>query len=137
MNYPVTERLAILLKQNYYNEVSEKDYRHITYRDALTGKAVTVMAPFVTYPAPKDSNGDFGLSAPYLMDVIMWLHLKHGIWIEVVKYKDHAADVNDEYTYKSNFTGSKEFSGPEQAYEAAIEYVINNNLLKPFEREQS
>lgn len=137
MNYPVSEKLAILLKQNYFNEVSANDYRHMTYRDILTGKAVTVMAPFVTYPAPKDSNGEYGLSAPYLMDVIMWLYLKHDIWVEVVKYKDHAADVNDNYTYKSNFTGGKEFAGPEQAYEAAIEYVITNNLLKPFERKQS
>jgi hypothetical protein len=66
-----------------------------------------------------------------IADVVMMLYEKHGIWIWVKPYKDHAADNNDPYFFQMNvwkkgITISKEFNSPTEAYEAAIEYTLNN-----------
>ena len=76
-------------------------------------------------------------TAPTIADVIMWLYEKHGIWIIAPTH-----DNNDNYfCYEINFKPShfllkvaknkwspKEirFNSPTEAYEAAIEYTLNN-----------
>lgn len=69
-------------------------------------------------------------AAPSIAEVVMWLYETHGIWINVYRYKDHAADVNDDYMFRSNYTKLREFKTPEEAYEAAIIYTLNNLIEK-------
>ena len=64
-------------------------------------------------------------SAPTIGDVVMWLYEKHGIWIAVVRFKDHSADNNEKPTFRHNFL-FKDYNSPTEAYEAAIEYTLNN-----------
>ena len=61
-----------------------------------------------------------------ISEVVMWLYEKHGIWIEVIetdlfnrfffqiKRKDNTRLKNGDFNY------------PTEAYEAAIEYTLNN-----------
>lgn len=62
--------------------------------------------------------------SPTIAEVVMWLHNKHNIWISVYKYKDHAADVNDNIVFRGHYTKFKDFNSPTEAYEAAINYVL-------------
>lgn len=68
-------------------------------------------------------------SAPTVVEVLMWLYEKHGIWIVVYEYKDHAADINDNFVFKSNYTNQKEFTTPTEAYQEAIKYCLSNLKL--------
>ena len=80
-----------------------------------------------------DSNSKYTpttYSAPTIGDVVMWLYEKHGIWIEVSKYRDHAADCNDDYSFKHNYSGSTTFKTPTEAYSSAILYILNNLVCK-------
>jgi hypothetical protein len=74
--------------------------------------------------AINELNGDIYI--PTIAEVIDWMYEKHGIWLNVYEYKDHAADVNDDYVYRSNHTNLLEFKTPTEAYEKAIEYVLTN-----------
>jgi hypothetical protein len=69
--------------------------------------------------------------APEQWQIVEWLRVKHGIWIWVRPYKDHAADNNDPIqhqmnVYKNGVTVSKEFNSHEEAYSAAFDYILNN-----------
>ncbi len=75
-------------------------------------------------------------SAPTISEVVMWLYEKHGIWIGVQPtsvvgkfqfrtYYNNKSVMNQHW----NDSMSKEFSSPIEAYEAAIEYTLNN-LIK-------
>lgn len=62
-----------------------------------------------------------------IMQVVMWLYKKHGIWVMVgrIKYKSLIRwdfYVNGNYP-KQNLMG---YNSPTEAYEAAIEYTLNN-----------
>jgi hypothetical protein len=68
-------------------------------------------------------------SAPTIAEVVMWLYEKHGVWIHVMKYKDHSADVNSPYEFTWNM-GKTTYKTPTEAYEAAILYCLKENLLE-------
>lgn len=76
----------------------------------------------------KDDNNDlvFGetYACPNISQVIMWLYKKHKIWISVYQHKDHAADVNDKPTFRTNFTHSEDFNSPTEAYEVSILRIL-------------
>lgn len=60
-----------------------------------------------------------------IMQVIMWLYKKHGIWIVAFPIEDGfwAFDIFD---YESDCIKSgMEFNSPTEAYEAAIKYILN------------
>ena len=75
-----------------------------------------------------------------IAEVVMWLYEKHGIWISVheencrgyvgfdfniVFVGDHETTVTQqEIQYK--LLGETVFNSPTEAYEAAIEYTLNN-----------
>lgn len=62
-----------------------------------------------------------------IMQVIMWLYEKHGIWISVFSTDDISM-----FSYKISSTQghnySPNFNSPTEAYEAAIEYTLKNLL---------
>ena len=104
MNTPVSFETAKLLKEKGFNKRSEP------YRYSNTGE-LTLLE---------------GLDAPTIAEVVMGLYEKYGIWISVYQYKDHAADVNDDYMFRSNYTKIREYKTPKEAYEAAIEYTLKH-----------
>jgi hypothetical protein len=65
------------------------------------------------------------LYAPTIAEVVMWLYETHKIWISVYHHKDWAADANDEYVFRTNYTRIKDYKSPTEAYEAAIEHILN------------
>ncbi len=67
---------------------------------------------------------------PTIAEAVMWLYEKHGIWISVWRYRDYAADCNDDYSFKHNYSGSTTFKTPTEAYSSAILYILNNLVCK-------
>ncbi len=80
----------------------------------------------VSFPLAKVLKEKESYFAPTISDVIMWLYETHKIWISVYEYKDHAADSNDPFVFRSSVTGLKEFKTPTEAYSAAIEYILEH-----------
>lgn len=72
-------------------------------------------------------------SAPTIAEVVMWLYEKHGIWTSVwmmdkTTFYWNVDTNNEEFssdtaTYNSSVVY---FNSPTEAYEAAIEYTLNN-----------
>lgn len=123
LNKPVDFSTAKLLKEKGFDKPTPKYFRY-------DGKECE--------NKPINWNEDVGFfSRPTIVDVIMWLYEKHGIWIIAPTH-----DNNDNYfCYEINFKPShfllkvvknkwspKEirFNSPTEAYEAAIEYTLNN-----------
>jgi hypothetical protein len=83
------------------------------------------------------------ITAPTIADVVMWLYEKHGIWVSVDWMKRikpynsgfycHLRGTNKSLN-RDNFIvindtlnpGYEVFNSPTEAYEAAIEYILNN-----------
>lgn len=65
-------------------------------------------------------------SAPTIDDVVRVIFENTKLWIGVFQHKDHSADVNDPFVFRSNYTGNIDFETPDEAYEAAILCVVNN-----------
>ncbi len=84
--------------------------------------------------------------SPTISDVVMWLYEKHGIWIEVSKldgyqnlffytitgsngfnygHKITVIEWDDDKCDEMGYT-NKYKNSPTEAYEAAIEYTLNN-----------
>ena len=64
-----------------------------------------------------------------IMQVILWLYEKHGIWISVDRYIDR--EQSTDYRYGSCIYSNEHYYGrgnenPTEAYEAAITYVLNS-----------
>ena len=65
--------------------------------------------------------------APTIAEVVMWLYEKHGIWIEVFQnygFLTFSTMLKKNGDVLNNIL--EEFNSPKEAYEAAIEYILNN-----------
>ena len=139
MNTPVSYELAKLLKEkgfdipvrNYYLQKEKGEYLHEGFEDDYWGdnrivnwnKDVVGIKPFQGF-----------VSAPSISDVVMWLYEKHIIWIQVKP--GGRLETWDFIVQKKNnnfavpFFEIKQhkpyFNSPTEAYEAAIEYTLNN-----------
>jgi hypothetical protein len=65
---------------------------------------------------------------PTIVEVVMWLYEKYGIWIEVPfwdsKFRIKIVDtIKEELLRGIDF---ESYNSPTEAYEAAIEYTLNN-----------
>lgn len=139
MNTIVNFEIAKLLKENgfeqnrfntpWYNGLGSFRGRTDINKDGKTFSEVYPNEPsFYGCPIKEEHKKEFTIqsySAPTIGDAIMWLYEKHGIWIEVFKYKDHAADCNDDYRFKNNYD-SITYKTPTEAYSSAILYTLNN-----------
>ncbi len=90
-----------------------------------------------TNPSLDYING-FTIAAPEQWQVVEWLRVNHGIWVYVdtIEYgkwcfyykklepnkKYPALNVNGEF-------GLEDFNSPQEAYSAAFDYVLSNNLI--------
>ena len=111
MKTPVNFELAKLLKEKGF----DTPIRNAWY-----------IGEVAYWKIPKNHNdSNVKVSAQTIADVVMWMHEKHGIWIAVVRFKDHASDNNEEHTFRHTFL-FKEYKSPTEAYEGAIEYTLKN-----------
>jgi hypothetical protein len=135
MNKPISYPLAKLLKEKGFDEPTIDQYylSNGIYKLKEIKEGV-----FSNSELEKDgenyggSNPNFWISAPILMDVVMWLYEKHGIWIMVNNWKEHVLDDDDNILEKTHLftwfiTGEAEertFNSPIEAYEAGIKYCL-------------
>lgn len=155
MNTPVSFEVAKMLKEKRYNKLTLLHYfedgelRQNTvtlqsgYYEGGEAFAYNDLLEYYNNAWVTKKNGDrcYGcdksrgyfetFSAPTVSEALMWLYEKHGVWIWVQPFKDHAADVNDPYyaqmnVWKKGVTASREYGSPTEAYEAAIEYALQN-----------
>lgn len=126
MNTPVSFEIAKLLKEKGFDEICQKWY-------SVEGS--------LYYQDEFDNNRGFipacQCEAPTIAEAVMWLYEKYGIWINV------SITIHKEYFYQCmDTTGKKDptknnypsricepgnyYNSPTEAYEAAIEYTLNN-----------
>ena len=141
MNKPVSFELAKLLKEkecdktshNFYTKPNSKmfglDEHGMAYSIKNTSKKLYTIGEHASL---NDKNVYY---APTIADVVMWLYEKHDIWIHVCDMVDTNNWWWDCYKYKTNgllnlpaFSHKFNYQSPTEAYEAAIEYLLNNLL---------
>ena len=67
-------------------------------------------------------------NAPTIAEVVMWLYEKYGVWISVT-FKRHSENKHFAYNIRQANgieTYLWEHTSPTEAYEASIEYTLNN-----------
>lgn len=122
MNKEVSFNIAKLLKEKGYNLPCKKYYPDdsnllSTNRGSIRHKA-------------------YRINTPTIAEVVMWLYEKHGVWITVNWYNYNNNSIFWSYTIEKivsypkpiDYTPKKttNCSEPIAAYEAAIEYTLNN-----------
>ena len=123
MNTPVSFETAKLLKDKGFKQDSYPCYGN-------DGKIHTV-----AYFLVKETESYF---APTISDVVKWVYEKHGVWINVdiegegfnifcfSVYRTHEERIT-EYIKKLNDDNyHTNYKTPTEAYQAAIEYTLNN-----------
>ena len=134
MNTPVNFEIAKLLKEKEFDlKVRSMYCEKKLYEDTNSkGNYNDVIWVRTWRKSPYDNT----VSAPTIAEVIMWLYEKHGIWIQIgvgdlfhkdkfyIILKQHNVDRWD-LTPLNNEKHSP-YNTPTEAYEAAIEYTLNN-----------
>ena len=139
MNTPIKYSTAKLLKEKGFDEQCYYYYEHAiteayNEQDGYSGPfgwekgETNYQSGFHINNSKYDSSNEAWLlcSAPTIAEVCMWLYEKHGIWISV--------DFNLETSWfydivvLSGEGGNilDNFNSPTEAYEAAIDYTLNN-----------
>ena len=139
MNTPIKYSTAKLLKEKGFDEQCYYYYEHAiteayNEQDGYSGPfgwekgETNYQSGFHINNSKYDSSNEAWLlcSAPTIAEVCMWLYEKHGIWISV--------DFNLETSWfydivvLSGEGGNilDNFDSPTEAYEAAIDYTLNN-----------
>ena len=114
MNILVSFELAKLLK--------EKGFEERTKSYTEDGKLVTISLTIRRFNLEK-----VYYPSPTIAEVVMWLYEKHEIWIEVSLDLSNTQMFDYEIQKKHFLKLSEErFNSPTEAYEAAIEYTLNN-----------
>jgi hypothetical protein len=144
MNTPVNFEIAKLLKEKGFDEKCNNHYSQALFE----GTNPDWEGVFPKYSVFKHSeyhynsipgNNDlwFECSAPTIVEVVMWLYEKHGIWVYVEcdcvgkdwfpKFNSASKQVweDDDKVYKLK-SPLGWFNSPTEAYEAAINHTLNN-----------
>lgn len=141
MNTPVKLPIAKLLKQKGWDKPIDSrwfyDTEYFTYRFSSEGATKWTLGEESSYPAPTIS------------EVVMWLYENHGIWIVIdtlgnkndypkFDYKTISlSDLDSDTKWLMKKLGisyeeliANSYNTPTEAYEAALEYVLTNLILK-------
>lgn len=155
MTEPVNVEIAKLLKEKGYNEpcvmlytmgLEESNLKQLQYHldySYMHGERGVFIPIVDNYFAQKLKNEDHPAvpSAPTIAEVVMWLYEKHRIWIYVIYEKGLFHYNIQDTTYKDlleedcRVFNMSNYNSPTEAYEAAIEYTLNN--LTPPSNESS
>jgi len=149
MNKPVSFELAKLLKEKGIKIESSQDNEIYgdCYCKYYKGSDYILVSHYTLNFTQDSQRYDFVnhpvYDAPTITDVVMWLYEKHGIWVSVDWMKRikpynsgfycHLRGTNKSLN-RDNFIvindtlnpGYEVFNSPTEAYEAAIEYILNN-----------
>lgn len=123
MNTPISFELAKLLKEKGFPQLNQgvyytKDKEHCLVGWGFNDRSETSFAQY---------------SAPIIAEIVMWLYEKHEIWIyPKMSFKiinDESLDsftpvIERRFEFEINNLG--EFNSPKEAYESAINYILNN-----------
>jgi len=116
MNTHVSPELANLLQDKKINIYSEYRYTDFNGIERLERDASDIF-PY----------------APTIAEVVMWLYEKHQIWVHAMKsFKEFTPYIQCDWNYKQDAIKEvlkfmeKRFNSPTEAYEAAIEFTLNN-----------
>jgi len=116
MNTPISFEIAKLLKEKGFDDFTQIWYQH---GEGISG---CVEGKRDYY----NRKGDIYTSAPTIAEVVMWLYDKHGIWV----YADYYNENRWFGVFRTKEGLKKElfdvFNTQTEAYEAAIEYTLNN-----------
>lgn len=129
MNTPVSFPLAKLLKKKGFDGATST---HYWLEDELNPEVIYSKTPRQGFF--KEYGGS--LSAPTISEAVMWLYEKHGIWITVGVDSLFHKGKHNTLIYKNHGNGLElisientlhgPYNLPTEAYEAAIEYTLNN-----------
>jgi hypothetical protein len=126
----VTFEQAKLLKEKGFNYRVYKEYtpQFDFITDTDTSANCVIGGECAMKYAAEDS-----FAAPEQWQVVEWLRVNHGIWIQIEFGKDEDQIWFDWYIYKlelgydySNESSYSGFNSPQEATSAAINYVLNN-----------
>lgn len=129
MNAPVSFPIAKLLK--------EKEYKDKNVLGTVRLSEPKYYDPNGIIHGIKDAfeETDYKIedcfNAPTIADVVMWLYEKHKIWITSEPCIVHNGITNIYKIFKDDYLdtisrASKGYDSPTEAYEASIEYTLNN-----------
>lgn len=115
MNTLINFELAKMLKEKGFDEPCYKGW------DLSEEDSNPTFHEYTTQNKNSDCIETF-YTAPTIAEVVMWLYKKHGIWIEVT------TDVYSKFCWlvKEFRASQNNYNSPTEAYEAAIEYTLNN-----------
>ena len=132
MNKPVSFELAKLLKEKGFESKSHiAEYWNVEGKQLLVETWEDEYDSFHHEDCPDDIT--FVCLAPTIAQLVMWLWEKHGIWISILcdvgydtlfTYKLYSTKIGSEHCIKNG----DRYDLPTEAYEAAIEYILNNLL---------
>lgn len=122
MNTPVSFLLAKLAIQKGFDKECKEYWNLIEYS-----------SEWIVENRINLDSVDF-MNAPTISDVVMWLYEKHIIWIQVkpggrLETWDFIVQKKDNHFAVPFFEIKQHkpyFNSPTEAYEAAIEYTLNN-----------
>lgn len=133
MNTPVSFELAKLLKEKGFDKPTQKFYPKPKCK--LFGmdehdRPYPIINKTRTYDIDeaavlKEENAYY---APIIVNVLMWLYEKHGIWIQVIS-KNTSTQMSFKYEIKRYewdgcIADDNLYNSPTEAYEAAIKYTL-------------
>lgn len=118
MNTPVSFEIAKLLKEKGFNlkVINFYDYERLS---TPFDKQRQVDGLINYNPINWNSVKNHYTSAPTIAEVVMWLYEKHGIWISLTHQ-------HNQFFWSFGSYQTQDFNSPIEAYEAAIEYTLNN-----------
>ena len=130
MNTPVNFELAKLLKEKGF-DVKVRGRIHVSHwhlvKDNIIPSNVNIYYTDIFAPLGNWNDGiQHFMSIPTIAEVIMWLYEKHELWIIVGFSSDETC-----YSMVTNKIcdvrwNNKGFKSPTEAYEASIDYTLNN-----------
>lgn len=138
MNTQISFKLAKLLKEKGYSGKCEYFYKKGKYDKEFyqtTGIEYDSDKNCIwdwnskEIPYPNDNTAIY-YSAPTIAEVVMWLYEKRGVWIEVSLplYADFKFTIVVLHSTAGKLlekVSDDDFDSPTEAYEAAVEYVLN------------
>jgi hypothetical protein len=109
-------------REQYYNVFRDVEYSNINLPYTTS---VTFPNPILTYVC----------TAPTIVEVVMWLYEKHGIWITVWSAYNNSYKFSYGILHRKNIvvfheTNFDEKDSPTEAYEAAIDYTLKNLIYE-------
>lgn len=134
MNTPVSFELAKLLKEKGFDEPCSHAYKEVEnpvlyiHQDKKYNNSFEKEWQNTVRKNSHMKNAAINrYSAPTIAEVVMWLCEEYGVWITVTSISQESWQCH--MTKKGDSLGKcylEDFYNPTEAYEAAIEYCLND-----------